>query len=111
MGLFNKKKVQTGSCDCGGSCAPSSGNKTQASVKVLGSGCAKCKELEQNTITALQELNMDTSIHHTDYPIGRELCGSSWKADKVSGHFVWRSPAEAYRLGRLHNVRAEHYLP
>ncbi len=45
------------------------GNETSsASVKVLGSGCAKCNQLEKATVEALQELNMDTTIDHVkDY--------------------------------------------
>lgn len=38
------------------------------SVKVLGSGCAKCNELEAATKEALEELGMDTVIEHvTDF--------------------------------------------
>lgn len=39
-----------------------------ASVKVLGSGCAKCNQLEAATFEALKELGMDTTIDHvTDF--------------------------------------------
>jgi len=39
-----------------------------AKVKVLGSGCSKCNELEKNTLAALKELGMDTDIEHvTDF--------------------------------------------
>ena len=38
--------------------------QTGASVKVLGSGCAKCNELERNVSAALTELGMDTAIEH-----------------------------------------------
>ena len=34
------------------------------SVKVLGSGCAKCNQLESATVAALQQLGMDTTIDH-----------------------------------------------
>ena len=37
---------------------------TEASVKVLGSGCAKCNELEKNVKSALEQLGMDTAIEH-----------------------------------------------
>ena len=38
------------------------------SVKVLGSGCAKCNELESNVKNALEELGMNTTIEHvTDF--------------------------------------------
>jgi small redox-active disulfide protein 2 len=37
-------------------------------VKVLGSGCKKCNELEVATKEALSELGMDTTIEHvTDF--------------------------------------------
>lgn len=37
-------------------------------VKVLGSGCKKCNDLELATIDALTELGLDTSIEHvTDF--------------------------------------------
>ena len=75
MGLFGKKKeqcccngncetkeVKVEKCSCGGNCA------TEQSIKVLGSGCKKCNELEENTIQALKQLGMDTSIEHvTDF--------------------------------------------
>jgi small redox-active disulfide protein 2 len=39
-----------------------------ASVKVLGSGCAKCNALEAATKEALAELGMETAIDHvTDF--------------------------------------------
>ncbi|NLM85284.1 MAG: thioredoxin family protein [Clostridiales bacterium] len=38
------------------------------SVKVLGSGCARCNELEAATRAALQQLGMTDSIEHvTDF--------------------------------------------
>ena len=43
---------------------------TEASVKVLGSGCAKCNELEKNVKSALEQLGMDTTIEHvTDFNV------------------------------------------
>ena len=66
MGLFSKKKE----CSCGGNCNTQAKNKTMennnsgASVKILGSGCAKCNELESHTLEALKELGMDTEIDH-----------------------------------------------
>lgn len=65
MGLFGRKKKET-ACSCGGACA--SAENMDAAVKVLGSGCAKCNELEQATREALAELGMDTTIAHvTDF--------------------------------------------
>ena len=33
-------------------------------MKILGGGCAKCNQLEEETIKALTELGMDTAIEH-----------------------------------------------
>lgn len=39
-------------------------------MKVLGSGCAKCNELEDNVKKALEQLGMETSIEHvTDFNV------------------------------------------
>ena len=55
-------------CCCSGGCneAPSKAEKTTGgcTVKVLGSGCAKCNDLEAATVEALKELGMDTAIDH-----------------------------------------------
>ena len=74
MSLFGKKKEETSSCCCGGDCdaesmAKAESAKTEgASVKVLGSGCAKCNALEAATKEALEKLGMDTTIDHvTDF--------------------------------------------
>ena len=69
MGLFSKKKEETKSCCCGGNCTPETmtraeAAKTSAGVKVLGTGCAKCKALEGAVHAALTDLGMDTSIDH-----------------------------------------------
>lgn len=86
---FGKKKEEVkGNCDCGGACKPETPTKERsscccgsnynaatmasaekakeegASVKVLGSGCAKCNQLEAATLEALKELSMDTTIDH-----------------------------------------------
>lgn len=74
MSLFGKKKEETTSCCCGGNCdaknmAKAERAKTEgASVKILGSGCAKCNQLEAATKSALQQLGMDTTVDHvTDF--------------------------------------------
>lgn len=72
MALFGKrnKDVKQTSCCCGGSCDAESMAKAAkaksegASVKVLGSGCAKCNQLEAAAKAALAQLGMDTSIDH-----------------------------------------------
>lgn len=73
MSLFGKKKDENNGCCCGDCDAKTMEEVKQAqttgsSVKVLGSGCAKCNELEANTKVALEQLGMDTTIDHvTDF--------------------------------------------
>jgi small redox-active disulfide protein 2 len=78
MALFGKRKEKTEetSCGCGCGCGCDSETIEQAetaktegaSVKVLGSGCAKCNALEAATKAALEQLGMDTTIDHvTDF--------------------------------------------
>lgn len=78
MALFGKRKETTetkaSSCCCGGGCDCESMKQAEkaktegASVKVLGSGCAKCNALEIATKAALEQLGMDTTIEHvTDF--------------------------------------------
>ncbi len=76
MSLFGKKKEETKetSCCCGGACDNETMAKAEeakgagASVKVLGTGCAKCNALEAAAKEALAELGMDTAIDHvTDF--------------------------------------------
>ena len=63
----------SGSC-CDGNCGQETLEKNvginteEASVKVLGSGCEKCNQLEANVKEALKQLGMDTGIEHvTDF--------------------------------------------
>jgi small redox-active disulfide protein 2 len=87
MNLFGKKKEaekvsadKTESCCCSqesaGCCGEDGGqaqvqpavSEKEASVKVLGSGCAKCNALEGAVKEALAELGMDTTVEHvTDF--------------------------------------------
>lgn len=76
MALFGKKNKngETASCCCGGNCDAESMAKAEtaksegAGVKILGSGCAKCNQLEAATKAALEQLGMDTAIDHvTDF--------------------------------------------
>ncbi len=86
MGLFGfkketvkeKEKEEAQNCCCGGACdcnAESMENACESinedkSVKVLGSGCAKCNDLEANVKKALEQLGMDTTIEHvTDFSL------------------------------------------
>ena len=73
-------------CDCGNMCPESEVKKKQsccdidsntisnhdlskgAPIKILGSGCKKCNDLEKNVVLALNELNKDIEIDHiTDF--------------------------------------------
>lgn len=78
FGIGKKKeeeKETASSCRCGGACSPETVEKKEncsqeASIKVLGSGCAKCNELEANVKKALEQLGMDTVIEHvTDFSV------------------------------------------
>lgn len=73
MKLFRKQEEKKG-CSCGGKCDSESmekalEKKTKGSrIKVLGTGCAKCKSLESSVREALQELNVNEEIEHvTDF--------------------------------------------
>lgn len=76
MALFGKKNKneKTTSCCCGGNCDAESMAKAESaktegvSVKVLGSGCAKCNQLEAAAKAALEQMGMDSTIDHvTDF--------------------------------------------
>ena len=74
MALFGKKNEKATACCCKGNCDLESMVKAEsaktegASVKVLGSGCTKCNQLEAATKAALQQLGMDATIDHvTDF--------------------------------------------
>ncbi|NCC16258.1 MAG: thioredoxin family protein [Clostridia bacterium] len=76
MSLFkrDKKKEEPSVCSCGGNCGATSTAKNEnagtehSTVKILGSGCAKCNQLEAATKAALEQLGMDTAVDHvTDF--------------------------------------------
>lgn len=74
MGLFSKKKEESKACcraeSCNAECVQSAETVKNrgAFLKVLGSGCAKCNQLEAAAREALAELGMDTTIDHvTDF--------------------------------------------
>ena len=76
MTLFGKKnkREKTVACCCGGNCNAESMAKAEqaktegAGVKILGSGCSKCNQLEAAVKAALEQLNMDAAIDHiTDF--------------------------------------------
>lgn len=69
-----EEKAKSSGCCCGGNCNAETMAEAEkakvsgASVKVLGSGCAKCNQLEAATKEALAELGMDATIDHvTDF--------------------------------------------
>ena len=73
MGLFRKKKTVTNTC-CTSNFYDKTIQKTEQSkssgsgIKILGSGCKKCNELEAATKEALSSLGMEDSIEHvTDF--------------------------------------------
>lgn len=49
-------------CCCSGAC--STAEEPTARVKVLGSGCARCNQLEASAVEALKQLGMDPAIEH-----------------------------------------------
>ena len=71
MKLFGKKKETK--CCCGGNCTSETmqnaeSKKQEQGIKILGSGCAKCMELERAVRTAVAELQLDYTIDHvTDF--------------------------------------------
>lgn len=73
MGLFGKKKDEQGGCCCSGSCtgedmARAESEKSAPGVKVLGTGCAKCRALDAAAKEALSELGMSDEVEHvTDF--------------------------------------------
>ena len=75
MGLFAKAtKKEENSCCCGGNCNSETMAKAESakiegtSIKILGSGCAKCNQLEVATKAALEQLGMNTTVDHvTDF--------------------------------------------
>ena len=67
MGLFNKKKTEESPCNCKG-CDCHKATDGNASIKILGSGCAKCNQLEKATKEAMEQLGINEPIDHvTDF--------------------------------------------
>lgn len=74
MLLFGKKKKEeTKAAGCEGNCTVESTGKEESrnregGIKILGSGCAKCRALEAAAAEAMQELGMHEPIEHvTDF--------------------------------------------
>lgn len=72
MKLFGKRK-ETKACCCGENCTSETmqnaeNKKQEQGIKILGSGCTKCRELEKAAKTAISELQLDYEIDHvTDF--------------------------------------------
>lgn len=72
MKLFGKKK-ESKSCCCGGNCTSETmqnaeNKKQEQGLKILGSGCTKCMELEKAVRTAAAELQLNYEVEHvTDF--------------------------------------------
>ncbi len=65
MSIFRKKQEEKSCCNCTAKVSESQKPaESTASVKILGSGCKKCNELEANVIEALIQLEMDTAVEH-----------------------------------------------
>ena len=60
--FFNNKQT---SCGWAPKTAPSvEGNTNNARIKILGTGCANCKKLEENTLEAVKEMGVDLTVGH-----------------------------------------------
>jgi small redox-active disulfide protein 2 len=68
---FFGKKEKTSCCSNANNFQNSETEKTStqtSQIKILGSGCSKCRELEANTKEALIQLNIHETIEHvTDF--------------------------------------------
>jgi small redox-active disulfide protein 2 len=53
----------------------------QMNIKILGSGCANCKKLEQNARTAVKELALDAEVEKVE------------DIEKIVEHGVMSTPA------------------
>jgi small redox-active disulfide protein 2 len=75
MALFGRKKEKAEpSCCCGagfdaeGMAKAEAAKAEGAPIKILGSGCTKCNQLEASTKEALEQLGMNDAIDHvTDF--------------------------------------------
>lgn len=72
MKLFGKKEKKTACC-CQGNCSAESMKQAELAknaegILILGSGCAKCMELEKAVRTAVEDMNLHLEIGHvTDF--------------------------------------------
>ena len=81
MSIF-KKKCSCGCCD---NEKTEENHASDSELKILGGGCAKCNQLEENTIEALKQLNLDIQIDHVkDYA-------------QIASYGVMSTPALVYK--------------
>ncbi|OUO93366.1 hypothetical protein B5F39_08615 [Cloacibacillus sp. An23] len=68
MGFFGNKKDK--GCGCGGEASRGADAACSgAPVKVLGAGCARCRELDAAVRSVLEELGSAAVVEHvTDFP-------------------------------------------
>ena len=73
MKLFKRKKDETKNACCG-DCSPEEMTRAEqakgdgAFLKILGTGCAKCNQLEAAAREAVEQLGLDITIDHvTDF--------------------------------------------
>lgn len=70
MALFGfgkkKKEEQTASCSCQCGCsAPTGvGHKSGAAIQVMGTGCASCHTLLENTQEAVRSLGLNVDVEY-----------------------------------------------
>ena len=69
MALFGfgkkKKEEQTASCSCQCGCsAPGVAHKSGAAIQVLGTGCASCHTLLENTREAVRSLGLNVDVEY-----------------------------------------------
>ena len=73
FGFGKKKEDRKGACCCASTpdaVARAQAEKRQGGIKVLGSGCAKCHEMEENTKAALAALGLAEDVQLiTDFSV------------------------------------------
>ena len=68
MSFWNRKKENCSGTDSSADKTAEQANAGAARVKILGSGCAKCNQLEANTLEAMALLGMEPFVDHvTDF--------------------------------------------
>ena len=94
FGLGKKDQKKEASCCCEENYLPETMAKAELvkdgkGIKVLGGGCARCHELQSNTVAALQELGMNIPVELiTDYSVIASYGVMSVPALVVNGKVV-----------------------